>query len=169
VDARELELNINENYQAVHAQRKDMVTYTTAPLAQAMEITGPMTATLWATTDARDTDWNVMILDVDPTGAAWRIQDGVVRARFRNGFDNPTLLTPGAITKYDIDVWFTSLVIQKGHCLRVSVASAAFPKYDRNLNTGGDNERDTKYVSARQRILHDAAHPSSIRLPVIAR
>ena len=134
-----------------------------------MEITGPMTATLWAATDARDTDWNVMILDVDPTGAAWRIQDGVVRARFRNGFDTPSLLTPGAITKYDIDVWFTSLVIPKGHRLRVSVASAAFPKYDRNLNTGGDNERDTKYVSARQRILHDAAHPSSIRLPVIPR
>jgi uncharacterized protein len=66
-------------------------------------------------------------------------------------------------------VWFTSLVIRKGHQLRVSVASAAFPKYDRNLNTGGDNERDTKFVPAHQRILHDAAHPSSIRLPVIPR
>jgi putative CocE/NonD family hydrolase len=169
VDARELELNINENYQTVHAERKDLVTYTTAPLEHDMEITGPMTATLWASTDARDTDWNVMILDVEPNGAAWRIQDGVVRARFRDGFDKPALLTPGAITKYDIDVWFTSLVIPKGHRLRVSVASAAFPKYDRNLNTGGDNERDTKYVPARQRIVHDAAHPSSIRLPVIPR
>lgn len=169
VDARELELSINENYQAVHAGRKDLLTYTTAPLAQAMEITGPLAATLWAATDARDTDWNVMLLDVDPTGAAWRIQDGVVRARFRNGFDKPSLLTPGAVTKYDIDVWFTSIVIPQGHRLRVSVASAGFPKYDRNLNTGGDNERDTKYVPAHQRIVHDAAHPSSVRLPVIPR
>jgi putative CocE/NonD family hydrolase len=169
VDARELELNINENYQAVHAERHDMVTYTTAPLLGATEITGPMTATIWAATDARDTDWDVMILDVDPAGAAWRIQDGVVRARFRNGFDRPSLLSPGAISRYDIDLWFTSRVIPMGHRLRVSVASAAFPKYDRNLNTGGDNERDTRYVAARQRIFHDAAHPSRVRLPVIPR
>ena len=169
VDARELELNINENYQTVHAERKDLLTYTTAPFDRAMEITGPMTATLWAATDAKDTDWNVMILDVDQSGAAWRVQDGVARARFRNGFDKPTLLTPGAVSRYDIDLWFTSLVIPKGHRIRVSVASAAFPKYDRNLNTGGDNERDTRYVTARQRIVHDAAHPSSVRLPVIPR
>jgi hypothetical protein len=169
VDARELELNINENYKDVHATRTDMLTYTTPPFDRAMEITGPMTATLWAATDARDTDWNVMILDVDSSGAAWRVQDGVARARFRNGFDTPLLLTPGAVSKYDIDLWFTSLVVPTGHRLRVSVASAAFPKYDRNLNTGGDNERDTHYVSARQRIFHDAAHPSSVRLPVIPR
>jgi putative CocE/NonD family hydrolase len=169
VDARELELNINENYQAVHRDRKDLVTYTTGPFERATEITGPMTATLWATTDARDTDWNVMVLDVEPNGAAWRMQDGVARARFRNGFDRPALLAPGEIAKYAIDLWFTSRVIPAGHRLRVSVASAAFPKYDRNLNTGGDNERDTKFVSAHQRILHDAAHPSSIRLPVIPR
>jgi putative CocE/NonD family hydrolase len=169
VDARELELNINENYQTLHAERKDLVTYTTAPFEHATEITGPMTATLWAATDARDTDWNVMVLDVEPSGAAWRMQDGVARARFRNGFDRPVLLAPGAVSKYDIDLWFTSRVIPAGHRLRVSVASAAFPKYDRNLNTGGDNERDATYVRARQRILHDAAHPSSIRLPVIPR
>jgi hypothetical protein len=169
VDARELELNINEDYQAVHAQRKDLQTYTTAPLEKDTEITGPMTATLWAATDARDTDWNVMILDVYPDGRAMRIQDGVARARFRNGFDRPSLLKPGEICRYDIDLWFTALVIPAGHRIRVTVASAAFPKYDRNLNTGGDNERDTKYVAARQRIFHDAAHPSLVRLPVIPR
>ena len=128
-----------------------------------------MTATLWAATDARDTDWNVMILDVYPDGRAVHIQDGVVRARFRNGFDKPSLLTPGEIYRYDIDLWFTALVIPAGHRIRVAVASAAFPKYDRNLNTGGDNERDTKYVVAQQRILHDAAHPSRVRLPIIPR
>jgi len=169
VDARELELSLNEDYQAVHAQRKDLLTYTTAPLNKDTEVTGPMTATLWAATDARDTDWNVMILDVYPDGRAMRIQDGVARARFRNGFDRPSLLTPGEIYRYDIDLWFTALVIPAGHRIRVAVASAGFPKYDRNLNTGGDNERDTKYVVARQRILHDAAHPSRVRLPIIPR
>ena len=71
--------------------------------------------------------------------------------------------------KYDIDLWFTSRVIPAGHRLRVTVASGAFPKYDRNLNTGGDNERDTRYVVVRQRILHDKAHPSFVRLPIIPR
>ncbi len=153
----------------MHAERKDLVTYTTPPLEREMEITGPMTATLWAATDARDTDWNVMILHVYPDGRAERIQDGVMRARFRNGFDRPSLLEPGTPYRYEIDLWFTSRVLPAGHRLRVSVASAGFPKYDRNLNTGGDNERDTAFVAARQRILHDAEHQSFVRLPIIPR
>jgi predicted acyl esterase len=65
--------------------------------------------------------------------------------------------------------WLISRVIPAGHRLRVTVASAAFPKYDRNLNTGGDNERDRRYIVVRQRILHDRAHPSFVRLPIIPR
>jgi uncharacterized protein len=168
VNSRELELCLNEDYRTVD-QRKDLVTYTTPPLDKDMEITGPLTATIWATTDAKDTDWNVMLLHVYPEGRAERIQDGVMRARFRDGFDRPSLLKPGKIYKYDIDLWFTSRVIPAGHQLRVTVASAAFPKYDRNLNTGGDNERDTRYIVARQRILHDKAHQSFVRLPIIPR
>jgi putative CocE/NonD family hydrolase len=169
VDARELELNINEDYAGVEARRPDMLVFTTAPLEKATEITGPMSATLWAATDARDTDWHIMILDVWPDGRALRIQDGIARARFRNGFDRPSLLTPGQIYRYDIDLWFTALVLPPGHRLRVTVESAAFPKYDRNLNTGGDNERDTTYVSAHQRIYHDAEHASYVTLPIIPR
>ena len=169
VDSRELELSLNEDYRTVDSERKDLVTYTTAPLEKDIEITGPMTATLWAVTEGKDTDWNVMLQHVYPNQRAERIQDGVMRARFRDGFDRPSLLTPGKIYKYDIDLWFTSRVIPAGHRLRVTVASAAFPKYDRNLNTGGDNERDTRYVVVRQRILHDAAHPSLVRLPIIPR
>jgi hypothetical protein len=169
VDARELELSLNEDYRTVHAERKDLLKYTTAALAKDTEITGPMTATLWAVTDAKDTDWNVMVLHVYPDGRVERIQDGIMRARFRDGFDKPSLLEPGKPYKYDIDLWFTSRVIPAGHRLRVTVASAGFPKYDRNLNTGGDNERDTKYVAARQRILHDSAHRSFVRLPLIPR
>ena len=169
VDARELELNINEDYSDIHAERTDLVTYTTVPLTEETEITGPMTATLWAATDAHDTDWYVMILDVYPDGRAFRIQEGVMRARFRKGFDRPTLLTPDSVERYDLDLWFTALVVPEGHRIRVTVSSAAFPKYDRNLNTGGDNERDTEFVVAHQRVLHDAAHPSHVTLPIIPR
>ncbi|MGD8278906.1 MAG: CocE/NonD family hydrolase C-terminal non-catalytic domain-containing protein, partial [Gemmatimonadota bacterium] len=86
-----------------------------------------------------------------------------------NGFDTPTLLEPGTVYRYDIDLWFTSRVIPAGNRIRVVVSSAAFPKYDRNLNTGGDNERDTVFVAAKQRVLHDAEHPSHVTLPIIPR
>jgi len=169
IDARELELSLNEDYAKLHSTRNDLLAFTTAPFDKEMEITGPMTATLFAATDALDTDWNVMLLDVYPDGRVMRIQDGVARARFHEGFDKPKLLVPGTAYEYKIDMWYTGIVIPAGHRLRVTVASAAFPKYDRNLNTGGDNERDSKFVSAHQRVLHDSAHPSRVRLPVIPR
>jgi putative CocE/NonD family hydrolase len=169
IDARELELSLNEDYSKVHQERKDLVIFNSAPLTAPMEITGPMRATLWAATDAKDTDWNVMLLVVYPDGRVLRIQDGIARQRFIHGFDKPGLVPPNTPSRFDIDLWFTGLVIPAGHRLRVTVASAAFPKYDRNLNTGGDNERETKFVTAHQRILHDAAHQSYLTLPVIPR
>jgi putative CocE/NonD family hydrolase len=169
VDARELELSINEDYAGIDSTRQDLLLFTTAPLAEPTEMTGPMSATIWAATDARDTDWNLMLLDVYPDGRALRIQDGVARARFRDGFARPRLLAPGRAYRYHIDLWFTGLVLPPGHRLRVAVSSAAFPKYDRNLNTGGDNERDSLYVAAHQRVFHDSAHPSHVTLPLVPR
>jgi uncharacterized protein len=169
VDGRELELNSNEDYARVHAARKDMLLYETGALSKDMEITGPISASIWAQTNAKDTDWNVMLFDVHPDGQVRRLVDGVRRGRFRNGFEKAELLTPGKAYRYDIDMWWTGIVIPKGHKLRVSIASAAFPKYDRNLNTGGNNEMDTRFVTAHQRIMHDAAHPSHITLPLIPR
>ena len=110
-----------------------------------------------------------MVLDVFPDGHAERVQDGVVRARYRKGRTAEVPLTPGNVEKYDLDVWFTSRVFPAGHRLRVTISSALFPKYDRNLNTGGNNERDSTFVVAHQRVLHDAAHPSRVVLPVVKR
>lgn len=169
VDGRELELNSNEDYARVHAARKDMLLYETDALTGDTEITGPVSASIGAATDARDTDWSVMLFDVHPDGQVRRLVDGVMRARFRTGFKTPAFPTPGEAYRYDIDMWWTGIVIPKGHKLRISIASAAFPKYDRNLNTGGNNETETRFVRARQRILHDAAHPSHVTLPVIPR
>jgi hypothetical protein len=169
VDPRELELNLNEDYSRIEAERRDMLVFTSAPLARDIEITGPLSVTLWAATDARDTDWHAMLLDVQPDGAAWRVQDGIVRARFRNGFDREVFPERHEAKRYTINLWHTGLVMKAGHRLRVTVASAAFPKYGRNLNTGGDNNRDSTYVTAHQRVLHDREHASFITLPVIPR
>ncbi|MDQ2891088.1 MAG: CocE/NonD family hydrolase, partial [Gemmatimonadota bacterium] len=158
-----------EDYTSINATRADELVYTSKPLAKPIEVTGPISATIWAVTDAKDTDWNVMLLDVAPDGHAQRVQDGVMRARFRKGFERAVAVTPGSVQRYDIDVWFTSRVFEPNHRIRVVVSSAALPKYDRNLNTGGNNERDSTYVVAHQQLLHDAAHPSHITLPVIPR
>lgn len=169
IDSRELETSLNEDFTALGATRRDALVFTSAPLARPVEVTGPMSATLWAATDARDTDWMVMLLDVFPDGHAERVQDGVARARFRHGYDRAVPLTPRSVERYDLDLWFTSRVFAPGHRLRVSVSSALFPKYDRNLNTGGSNERDSTFVVAHQRLVHDAAHPSHVVLPVVPR
>jgi putative CocE/NonD family hydrolase len=169
IDSRELEESLNEDYTALNASRPDALVFTSRPLTKPMEVTGEMTATLWAASDRLDTDWTVMLLDVWPDGHAERVQDGLVRARFRRGMDREVPLVRGQVERYDIDLWFTSMVLPAGHRLRVSIASALFPKYDRNLNTGGNNERDTTFVVAHQRVLHDAAHPSHIVLPVVPR
>jgi len=169
VDPRELELNLNEDYAATHAGRHDVLVYTSAPLAVDLEVTGPLSVTLWAATDARDTDWHAMLLDVQSDGRAFRVQDGIMRARFREGFDRVAFPPRNQAVRYTIDLWHTGLVFKAGHRIRVAVASAAFPKYGRNLNTGGDNNADSTFVSAHQRILHDRAHPSYITLPVIPR
>jgi putative CocE/NonD family hydrolase len=169
IDSRELETSLNEDYTTINATRRDALVYTSKPLAKPIEVTGQMSATLWAATDAKDTDWNVMLLDVFPDGHAERVQDGLARSRFRQGFDKEVLLTPGSVERYDIDLWFTSRVFEPGHRIRVVVSSALFPKYDRNLNTGGNNERDTTFVVAHQRVVHDAAHPSRVVLPVVPR
>jgi putative CocE/NonD family hydrolase len=169
IDSRELEGSLNEDYASVDDSRWDVLVFTSKPLTKAVEVTGPMSANLWAASDAKDTDWNVMLLDVFPNGRAERVQDGIARARFRKGFEREVLLTPGSVERYDIDLWFTSRVFQPGHRIRVSVSSALFPKYDRNLNTGGNNERDSTFVIAHQRLVHDAAHASRVVLPVVPR
>jgi putative CocE/NonD family hydrolase len=167
IDSRELETSLNEDYARLNATRDDALVFTSSPLAKPIEVTGEMRATLWAATDQKDTVWNVMLLDVYPDGHAERVQDGLARARFRKGFDKAVPLTPGSVERYDIDLWFTSRVFEPGHRIRVAVSSALFPKYDRNLNTGGNNERDSSFVVAHQRIVHDGGHPSHIVLPVV--
>ncbi|MEO7962610.1 MAG: CocE/NonD family hydrolase, partial [Gemmatimonadaceae bacterium] len=169
IDSRELETSLNEDFTALNASRHDQLVFTSRALTAPVEVTGEMKATLFGASDARDTDWIVMLLDVFPDGHAERVQDGIARARFRKGYDREVFLEAGKVERYDIDLWFTSRRFDAGHRLRVVVSSALFPKYDRNLNTGGNNERDTTFVVAHQRLVHDAGHPSHVTLPVVRR
>lgn len=155
-----------DDYRPV-GQRSDVLVFTTPPLEQDMEITGPLTVKLFSASSAPDTDWNAMLMDVYPDGYALRLNDGVVRASYRESFENPTPIEPGKIYEYTIDCWATSMLIRKGHHLRVHIASAAFPKFDRNLNTGHRIGTDSEMRVARQTVYHDAKHPSHIVLPVI--
>lgn len=148
--------------------RHDVLVYTSAPLASGVEVTGPIEAVLYVSSSARDTDFTVKLIDVAPDGTAWNIQEGILRARYRRGFGHPTLLTPGAIDSVRVDVHATSNWFAPGHRIRIEVSSSNFPRFDRNLNTGGDNSRDTVMVVARNRIHHGARFPSRVMLPIVA-
>jgi putative CocE/NonD family hydrolase len=149
--------------------RSDVLCYTTTPLREDLEITGPITLVLHSATDGRDTDWTAKLVDVSPSGYAMNLCDGIIRARYREGLTEPSLLAPGHIYRYEIDVGVTGNVFRTGHCIRIEISSSNFPCYDRNLNTGNDLATDTEMRTAVQTVLHSHTHPSHVRLPVIPR
>lgn len=157
-----------DDYAAVE-RRDDVLVYVTAPLQADVEITGPIRLELYASSSAVDTDFTAKLVDVHPTGFVQRLCDGVVRARYRNGFERPELIEPGRVYRYAVDLWNTAQVFGKGHRIGLEVSSSAFPKYDRNLNTGEDLATGTRMVVAEQTIFHDAENPSALVLPVIPR
>src|SRR5262249_17840992 len=149
------------------AARKDILVYVTEPFKEAYTFAGPMSAVLYAGSSAKDTDWHVRLVEVDNKGELFLLAAGKIRARFRNSMSKPELLEPDKVYEYQIDVWQTGITVKPGGRLRVEVASAAFPLFSRNLNTGGHNEKETEFVSARQTIYHDREHPSHILLPAL--
>ncbi|HEX6797539.1 MAG TPA: CocE/NonD family hydrolase [Ktedonobacterales bacterium] len=157
-----------DDYAAV-LRRDDVLVYATPPLERPVEVTGPVKVTLYAASSAPDTDFTAMLLDLHPNGLALRLCDGMVRARFREGMARPTLIEPGQIYRYEIDCWNTSRLFAAGHRIALAVSSSAFPKYDRNPNTGAPLGTTAELTVAQQTILHDAEHPSAVVLPIIPR
>jgi hypothetical protein len=147
--------------------RSDVLCYTSAPTETDMEVTGPIRVILYAATDGRDTDWTVKLIDVSPTGYAMNLCDGILRARYHKSLTDPTLLEPGQVYEFNIEVGVTGNVFKKGHKIRVEVSSSNFPRFDRNLNTGRDPGTDTEYRQANQTVYHSNEFPSHIVLPVI--
>jgi uncharacterized protein len=147
--------------------RPDVLCYTTPPLATPVEVTGPIKVVLWAASTAPDTDFTAKLVDVAPSGFAMNVAQGIIRARFRESFEHPTLLEPGRVYRYEIDCWSSSNRFEPGHRIRVEIASANFPQFDRNPNTGHPFGVDAELTTASQTVYHDAAHPSHIVLPVV--
>ena len=147
--------------------RDDVLVYTTPPLAAAVEVTGPIAVHLYAATDGPDTDFTAKLVDVFPEGTAWNLCDGIVRGRYRKGRGPASFLTPGEVEEFVIDCWVTSNRFRAGHRIRLEISSSNFPRFDRNLNTGAPIADDDAPRSARQRVFHDAAHPSHVLLPII--
>lgn len=154
-------------YSKVNQERSDILVYDTPPLKEPLTFAGPISAVLYASSSAVDTDWFMRLAEVDETGQVIPLVHGTIRARYRNSFSKPELLKPGEIYEYDLDMWQTGITIPEGSRLRVEVASASFPFFSRNLNTGKHNETETEFVKAKQTIYHDKEHPSHVLLPVI--
>jgi putative CocE/NonD family hydrolase len=147
--------------------RADVLVYTSAVVTDALEVTGPVVVTLYATSSAPDTDFTAKLVDVRPDGYAQNLADGIVRARYRKSRQTPTPLTPGEVSAFTIDLWATSHVFRPGHRLRVEISSSNFPRFDRNLNTGADQATGTHWQPAHQTVFHDTRYPSHILLPII--
>ena len=134
-----------------------------------IEVTGHIHLKLYAASTARDTDFVAKLLDIWPDGFAQELCYGIVRARYRESFESPSLIEPGAVYGYDITIHPTSNVFKPGHRIRLDVSSSDFPNFDRNHNTGGNDYADATLAAARQTVFHDAARPSHVILPIIPR
>jgi putative CocE/NonD family hydrolase len=146
--------------------RDDVLVYSTPAFDQDTEVTGPVSAELFARSSAVDTDFTAKLVDVFPDGFAQNLTEGIVRASYRESQIKPELLNPGQTYKFEIDLWSTGNVFRKGHKLRLEISSSNFPRFDRNLNTGVNAETGSRYVSATNTIYHDAEHASALILPI---
>jgi len=150
--------------------RADVLCYTSEMLEEPLDVVGHVSTVLYASSSARDCDWHVRLVDVHPDGSARFLCHGLLRARFRNGFDRPEFLQPEFIERYEIDMTATGVRFLRGHRIRVEVSSTWFSRFDRNPQTGAVNwmRDDQLPVVAQQRVYHDAGRASHVSLPVIA-
>jgi putative CocE/NonD family hydrolase len=155
-----------DDYRKVEA-RNDVLVFSGPVLDEDTEITGPIRVTLHAASSAKDTDFCAKLIDVWPDGFAQRLCDGMVRARFREGMDKPSLIEPDKVYAYTIDCWNTSQLFKRGHRIRLEIASSAAPKFSRNANTGEPLGKETRMQPADQKVFHDREHPSFVLLPVV--
>ncbi len=147
--------------------RQDVLVYTSEPLEKPMEISGFIDTVLHVSSDAKDTDFAVKLVDVTPDGTAYILDDTIMRARYREGYDKQVMMKEGEVYKIDLTAMSTSIVFQKGHRIRVEITSSNFPKFARNLNTGGNNYDEKEGVIAHNTIHHSDQYQSYIILPVV--
>lgn len=147
--------------------RPDVLVYTTDPLMDSLVVVGRVTVTLWASSDVIDTDFTAKLCDVYPDGRSMLIADGIVQARHRNTIRGEEFLIPGEIDKFTIDLWSTAIVFAPGHCIRLSISSSNYERFEKNPNTGEPFRQNTTSQIAHQIVYHDSEYPSALILPVV--
>ncbi len=156
--------------QRAEETRDDVLVYSTGPLKEGIEVTGQIDVTLYVSSDAKDTDFTVKVIDVLPDGTAYNIEENIQRARYREGYTKPPVwMEKGKVYKVAFQPMQTSNYFDVGHELRIEISSSNFPRFDRNLNTGGDNYNESKPVVAHNEVHHSTQYPSSVTLSVMKR
>jgi putative CocE/NonD family hydrolase len=148
--------------------RPDILVYSTEPLREGLEVSGPIELTLYVSSDAKDTDFTVKLIDVYPDGRAYNLDETIQRMRYRNGYDKPlAFMQSGNVYKVVLGPMVTSNFFEAGHRIRIEVSSSNFPRFDRNLNTGGKNWDESKGVVARNAVHHSKQYPSELKITVV--
>jgi putative CocE/NonD family hydrolase len=144
--------------------------YTSEPFQEGVEVSGPITPVLYVSSDAKDTDFTVKVIDVYPDGTAYNLDETIQRARYRDGYDRPPVwMEAGKVYKVALQPMTTSNWFAAGHRIRIEVSSSNFPRFDRNLNTGGNNYDESKGVMAHNAVYHSKQYPSQVTLTVVKR
>ena len=150
-------------------EREDILVYTSDPLEEGIEMSGFIESVLYLSSDVKDTDLTIKIIDVLPDGIAYNLDETIQRVRYREGYDKEVFMGKDKVYKVELTPMATSNYFKKGHRIRVEVSSSNFPRFSRNLNTGGDNYDESESVVARNTIHHSKRYPSHIKLPFISR
>jgi hypothetical protein len=148
-------------------RRRDVLVYSSQPLAADLEVTGPVHMVLYASSSAPDTDFTAKLVDVFPNGEARNLTDGILRTRYRETLESPRLMTPGEVCRLAIDMGVTSNVFRAGHRVRLEVSSSNFPRFDRNPNTGREVADERELRKAVQTVFRDHTRHSYVMLPVV--
>ena len=155
--------------QQVMETRNDILVYTTDPLKEGVEVTGSVETTLYVSSDVKDTDFTVKLIDVYPDGSAYNLDETIQRVRFREGYDKELFMEKGKVYKVALTPMSTSNYFKEGHRIRIEISSSNFPRFARNLNTGGNNFDEKEGVVAHNKVHHSNEYPSQIRIPIVKR
>ena len=147
--------------------RNDILVYTSDPLEEGIEMSGFIKSSIYVSSDAKDTDFTIKLIDVYPDGRAYNLDETIQRARYREGYDKEVFMEEDEVYKIDFTPMSTSNYFEKGHRIRIEISSSNFPRFTRNLNTGGNNFDESESVVAHNQLHHGPDFPSRIDLPII--
>lgn len=147
--------------------RNDILVYTSEPLKEGIEVSGFIESTLYLSSDVKDTDVTIKLIDVYPDGKAYNLDETIQRVRYREGYDKEVFMEKGNVYPVKMTPMSTSNYFEAGHSIRIEISSSNFPRFDRNMNTGGNNYDESKGVVAHNTIHHSKKYPSVIRIPIV--